>query len=170
MRELAHCLMLRRPAQGPRDSRLDGFGQRGKHIEVRWDDNGDVTGIESINAITLRTAQMATSVGFYEALGFTLSFGGRDASFSTLSGGHCFVNLIAVATPGEAETGWGRVIFHVDDVDAIYERALDAGLSPQEPPIDAPWGERMFAIFDPSGHDLSFAKRIRAYDVDHPAV
>lgn len=162
--------MLRRPAQGPREGGHGDFGQRGKHIEVRWDDNGGVTGIESINAITLRTAEMAASVGFYEALGFTLSFGGRDASFSTLSSGRCFVNLIAVATPGEAETGWGRVIFHVDDVDGLYQQALDAGLEPQAAPRDAPWGERMFPIFDPAGHDLSFAKRIRAYDVDHPAV
>jgi uncharacterized glyoxalase superfamily protein PhnB len=31
-------------------------------------------------------------------------------------------------------------------------------LSPRHPPRDADWGERMFAITDPSGHDLSFAR------------
>ncbi|WP_428121327.1 VOC family protein [Candidatus Poriferisodalis sp.] len=129
-----------------------------------------MAGIESINAITLRTADMAASVPFYEALGFELSYGGPDAPFSTLRSGHCFVNLIRVSTPAEAETGWGRVIFHVDDVDAIYQRALEAGLAPQAEPQDAPWGERMFPISDPSGHDLSIAKRIRAYELDHPAV
>ena len=113
---------------------------------------------------------MAASVPFYEALGFGLSYGGHDAPFSTLRSGHCFVNLIRVSTPAEAETGWGRVIFHVDDVDAIYQRALEAGLAPQAEPQDAPWGERMFPIADPSGHDLSFAKRIRAYELDHPVV
>ena len=133
-------------------------------------ENGAMTGVESINAITLRTADMAASVRFYEALGFRLSYGGGDAPFSTLRSGGCFVNLIAVASPAEAETGWGRVIFHVDDPDALYQRALDAGLAPQAEPRDAPWGERMFAIFDPAGHDLSFAKRIRAYEADHPEL
>ncbi|MGB1821606.1 MAG: VOC family protein, partial [Acidimicrobiales bacterium] len=56
---------------------------------------------------------------------------------------------------------WGRVIFHVDDVDEFYKRAIAAGLSPTAEPKDAPWGERFFPISDPSGHDLSFAKRIR---------
>ncbi len=127
-----------------------------------------MAGVESINAITLRTADMAASVGFYAALGFRLTYGGDDAPFSTLRSGDCFVNLIAVGGTAEAETGWGRVIFHVDDVDALYQRAIDAGLTPQAEPRDAPWGERMFPIFDPAGHDLSFAKRIRAYEVDHP--
>ena len=113
---------------------------------------------------------MAASVRFYAALGFRLSYGGDDAPFSTLRSGECFVNLIAVASPAEAETGWGRVIFHVEDVDALYQRALDAGLEPQAEPRDAPWGERMFPIFDPAGHDLSFAKRIRAYEIDHPEL
>ena len=129
-----------------------------------------MAGVESINAITLRTADMAASVRFYEALGFRLSYGGDDAPFSTLRSGGCFVNLIAVDSPAGAETGWGRAIFHVEDVDALYQRALDAGLEPQAEPRDAPWGERMFAIFDPAGHDLSFAKRIRAYEVDHPEL
>ncbi|WP_423923719.1 VOC family protein [Candidatus Poriferisodalis sp.] len=129
-----------------------------------------MAGVESINAITLRTPDMAASVRFYAALGFRLTFGGNNAPFSTLSSAGCFVNLIAVDSPAEAETGWGRVIFHVDDVDALYQQALDAGLEPQAAPMDAPWGERMFPIFDPSGHDLSFAKRIRAYEVDHPEL
>ena len=129
-----------------------------------------MAGVESINAITLRTPDMAASVRFYEALGFRLSYGGDNTPFSTLRSGECFVNLIAVDSPAEAETGWGRVIFHVDDVDALYQRALDAGLEPQAEPRDAPWGERMFPIFDPAGHDLSFAKRIRAYEVDHPEL
>ena len=129
-----------------------------------------MTGVESINAITLRTADMAASVGFYAALGFRMTYGGDGAPFSTLRSGECYVNLIAVGSPAEAETGWGRVIFHVDDVDALYQRAIDAGLQPQAEPRDAPWGERMFPIFDPAGHDLSFAKRIRAYEVDHPEL
>ena len=140
--------------------RLRGMAQSGENVAV--------TGVESINAITLRTSVMAASVRFYEALGFRLTYGGDDAPFSTLRSEECFVNLIAVASAAEAETGWGRAIFHVSDVDALYQQALDAGLTPQAVPRDAPWGERMFPITDPAGHDLSFAKRIRSYEVDHP--
>ena len=103
---------------------------------------------------------MAESIGFYEALGFSLTFGGSNSDFSTLSaaanGPH--VNLIAVETHNVAGTDWGRAIFHVDDVDELHSRAIKAGLSPSTEPADASWGERYFAIRDPSGNDLSFAK------------
>jgi uncharacterized glyoxalase superfamily protein PhnB len=57
-------------------------------------------------------------------------------------------------------TWWGRVIFHVDDVDALYQRALDNGFAPASAPENAPWGERYFHISDPDRHELSFAKPI----------
>jgi uncharacterized glyoxalase superfamily protein PhnB len=49
------------------------------------------------------------------------------------------------------------VIFYDDDVDALYEGAIAAGLRPEAPPRDAEWGERYFHITDPDGHELSFA-------------
>lgn len=107
-----------------------------------------------IDAVTLATVDMSASIAFYEALGFEVSFGGRGASFTTVSAGVCHVNLTLDGSPGP----WGRVIFHVDDVDAVHARAVAAGLNPRHAPRDADWGERMFAITDPSGHDLSFAR------------
>ena len=112
--------------------------------------------VESINAVTLHTVDMAASVTFYTALGFTISFGGEEAPFTTMSSGGCHVNLTAEG----ATCAWGRVIFHVDDVDELYERATAAGLQPDAPPADASWGERYFPIRDPSGNDLSFATRL----------
>jgi catechol 2,3-dioxygenase-like lactoylglutathione lyase family enzyme len=53
---------------------------------------------------------------------------------------------------------WGRVIFHVADVDALYDRALAAGYEPASVPHDAEWGERFFHLVDPDGHELSFAQ------------
>jgi uncharacterized glyoxalase superfamily protein PhnB len=50
------------------------------------------------------------------------------------------------------------VIFHVDDVDAVYRRAVAAGLTPDSRPANAAWGERYFHLTDPDGHELSFAK------------
>ena len=53
---------------------------------------------------------------------------------------------------------WGRVIFHVPDVDAVYDLAMAHGFAVEAEPRDAPWGERYFHVLDPSGHQLSFAK------------
>ena len=115
---------------------------------------------EHIDAITLATVNMAKAIEFYEALGFVISYGHAASSFAPLDSGSCFVNLWQVKQEELPSDWWGRVIFHVDDVALVHQRAIDAGLSPEDNPVDAPWGERFFAIRDPSGHDLSFAKRI----------
>lgn len=113
-----------------------------------------MTGIRRIDAVTLSTPDMAASVAFYVALGFDVSFGGPTSGFTTMSAGACHVNL----TLEGSVCPWGRVVFHVDDVDALHARAIATGLAPDTSPADAPWGERYFAIHDPAGHDLSFAQ------------
>jgi uncharacterized glyoxalase superfamily protein PhnB len=39
----------------------------------------------------------------------------------------------------------------VKDVDAAYQRAIDAGASPTMPPADMFWGDRYAALKDPFG-------------------
>ena len=123
-----------------------------------------MTSIRSIDAITLAATNMAASISFYSALGFTLSFGGDDSEFTTMSiepnGPH--VNLVHRPANSATHTNWGRVIFHVDDVDELHRTAVAAGLTPQNKPTDASWGEPYFAIFDPTGHDISFAKPLNS--------
>jgi catechol 2,3-dioxygenase-like lactoylglutathione lyase family enzyme len=113
--------------------------------------------IESISATTLATHDMARSVRFYRDLGFELNYGGEEAAFTSFVVGTSYLNVV-VAAPDRSWFWWGRVIFHVSDVDAVYERAVRRGLSPQFPPCDATWGERYFHITDPDGHELSFAR------------
>lgn len=112
--------------------------------------------IESLSAVTLVTGDMAAAVDFYETLGFAVLYGGRDTEFTSFQVGTGFVNLQqAVRTRHKI---WGRVIFWVADVDALYRRAISAGLQPSTEPRDAEWGERYFHILDPDGHELSFAR------------
>ena len=40
----------------------------------------------------------------------------------------------------------------VDDVDAVHERALAAGLEITHPPTDEPWNVREFHVRHPDGH------------------
>lgn len=113
--------------------------------------------IECISAVTLATHDMARAVRFYRALGFALHYGGEDAPFTSFAAGPGYLNLIA-QPPERRWSWWGRVIFHVADVDALYQRAVAEGLQPSAPPQDGPWGERYFHLTDPDGHELSFAK------------
>ena len=113
--------------------------------------------IESLSAVTLATADMARAVRFYRALGFEIRYGGEGASFTSFTVGASYLNLIARAREGP-ESWWGRVIFHVADVDAVYDRARAAGYEPSTAPRDAEWGERYFHVSDPDGHELSFAR------------
>ncbi len=112
--------------------------------------------LESINAVTLGCTDLAASHVFYTALGFDdVAHGSPHEGFISYHVGPNFLNLQAVDA---VETAWGRFIVHVDDVDAVHQRALEAGLSPTMRPSDAPWGERYFHISDPDGHEVSFAR------------
>jgi catechol 2,3-dioxygenase-like lactoylglutathione lyase family enzyme len=117
---------------------------------------GAETTLNGISAVTLRTSDMRRAVGFYRALGFALVAGGEDASFTTLAAGRGMLNL--ERAPRYEGRLWGRVIFHVSDVDACHRRAVAAGFHPDGAPRDAPWGERYFHLRDPDGHELSFAR------------
>ncbi|MGC2199977.1 MAG: VOC family protein [Stellaceae bacterium] len=117
--------------------------------------------IESISAVTLATHDMQRAVRFYRSLGFQLAHGGEDAAFTSFRAGPNFLNLIAQPAD-RLWSWWGRIIFYVSDVDALYARAVAAGYRPQAPPRDAEWGERFFHLTDPDGHELSFAWPLHA--------
>jgi PhnB protein len=55
-----------------------------------------------------------------------------------------------------------------DDVDTLWQRALDAGAEVLHPLADAFWGERHGQITDPFGHRWGLAQHIR--DVPHDEV
>ena len=115
--------------------------------------------VQQISAVTLVVRDMARSVEFYETnVGLELLYGGEGASFSSFRIGAAYLNL--TLSPEADPAGWGRLIFYVDDVDAMYRRLVDAGLETSTTPADATWGERYFHINDPDAHELSFAKRL----------
>jgi uncharacterized glyoxalase superfamily protein PhnB len=66
-----------------------------------------------------------------------------------------FLNL----EQGNLVTEWGRLIFHVTDVDAFWAHLREQGFHPERP-RDASWGERYFHMSDPDGHELSFARPV----------
>jgi len=113
--------------------------------------------IEKLSAVTFRVANMTESVCFYrDVLGMKLLYGGEGTSFSSLRSENpqsAILNL----EQGKPMTRWGRLIFHVTDVDALWTHLKENGFHP-ETPRDASWGERFFHMPDPDGHELSFAR------------
>ena len=87
--------------------------------------------IEGISAVTLGTHEMPRAVQFYHTLGFEVLHGGEDSSFTSFRAGTSYLNLITQPTE-RRWSWWGRVIFYVADVDALYDRALAADNS--QPP------------------------------------
>jgi len=85
-------------------------------------------------------------------------YGDENGSFSSLrakDGKHPILNL----EHGDPATQWGRLIFHVYDVDRFWAYFKEMGLHP-ESPRDASWGERYFHMSDLDGHEVSFARPI----------
>ena len=118
------------------------------------------TAIEKISAVTFRVGNMAESVRFYrDVLGMELLYGGEGTGFSSLRARDA-QSAILNLEQGKPVPRWGRLIFCVTDVDALWNHLKDRGFDP-EIPRDAWWGERYFHMPDPDGHELSFAQPLR---------
>ena len=103
---------------------------------------------------------MKASVQFYrDVLGMELLYGGEGVAFSSLRARGVDFAILNLEE-GETTTCWGRLIFHVADVDALWRNFKGLGFK-AERPRDASWGERYFHMLDPDGHELSFARPLQ---------
>ena len=100
---------------------------------------------------------MKVSLQFYrDVLGMKMLYGGERSSFSSLQAND-LQSAILNLEQGDKVSRWGRIIFHVTNVDAFWALLKGEGFDP-EIPQDASWGERYFHVLDPDGHQLSFAR------------
>jgi PhnB protein len=53
-----------------------------------------------------------------------------------------------------------KLHLYVDNVDDVYQRAIDAGAKAEMPPEDCFWGDRYGILKDPFGHRWSVATRL----------
>src|SRR5438270_12814633 len=96
--------------------------------------------VEKISAVTFRVSNMKASVQFYrDVLGMELLYGGEGAFFSSLRAGEA-ESAILNLEQGKPVDGWGRLIFHVADVDDQPTPAVDRsrrfnklGFEPEKP-------------------------------------
>jgi uncharacterized glyoxalase superfamily protein PhnB len=52
-------------------------------------------------------------------------------------------------------------MFYVEDVDALFNRAVSKGAKGLMPPMDMFWGDRYGKLLDPFGHQWSVATHIK---------
>jgi uncharacterized glyoxalase superfamily protein PhnB len=113
-------------------------------------------------AIGVVVDDLAAAVAFYRKLGLELPEDGEGHVEASLPGGLRFM-LDSMETIKSFDPDWQppsgghrvAVAFRCDspaDVDATYQRALEAGGSSHKEPWDAFWGMRYAQVKDPSGN------------------
>ena len=68
-------------------------------------------------------------------------------------------SLIMVSPVGAREAFPAFLYVYVDDADAAYARALEAGATTLEEPVDTPYGDRRAMVRDPFGNIYQIAHR-----------
>lgn len=126
-----------------------------------------------ISAVTLLVNDMNKSNEFYSKIpGFALSFSSKNFTTFTLeenTGKQTHLNLELSIHDNLADNKprhFGRIIFHTDNVDALYcylknDDLLSKLIIIESKPVSANWGERYFHIRDPDGYQISFAQPLK---------
>jgi uncharacterized glyoxalase superfamily protein PhnB len=70
-------------------------------------------------------------------------------------------SMVMVSGAGPRDPMPAFLYLYVDDVDATYERALEAGAVCLEEPVDLPYGDRRGMVRDPSGNLWQIATHSR---------
>jgi PhnB protein len=110
-----------------------------------------------------------------EAFGFQERFtmpmpDGRIGHAELELGGHALLLASAyeemgMASPNDIGRLHGQVLVYVDDVDAHYARAVEAGATVAGEPEDQPSGDRSYRATDPEGHRWIFSTHVRDVDL-----
>ncbi len=66
-------------------------------------------------------------------------------------------SIVMVSGVGPRDPTAAFLYLYVDDVDATYQRALEAGAVSMEEPNDVPYGDRRAMVKDPCGNDWQIA-------------
>lgn len=72
-------------------------------------------------------------------------------------------SVLMVSEAGIRNARTSFLYLYVDDVDATYRRALEAGAVSVEEPAETPYGDRRAMITDPCGNDWQIATYRRTH-------
>ena len=75
-------------------------------------------------------------------------------------------SIVMVSGAGVRDTVTAFLYVYVDDADATYQRALEAGAHSLEEPMDLPYGDRRGMVRDPWNNIWQIATRKETLSVD----
>lgn len=106
----------------------------------------------NMNQVTLPATDVARSMEFYRALGFTLIVSNLPAyaRFECKDGGSTF-SLHQVASVTDSGV---VVYFECQDLDAVYAGLSERGVQFEAAPVDQPWLWREAYLRDPDGNRI----------------
>ena len=99
-----------------------------------------------------------------DAFGFTERLRIANHRVQLLAGGSSVIVVQGPPAPPDGAFATHSVMVAVDDVDAHFERARQAGATILSPPVTQPYGERQYGAVDPGGHRWKFSQTVA--DVD----
>lgn len=70
-------------------------------------------------------------------------------------------SLVLLSEIGERDAFPAFLYIYVDDADRVYRRAVDAGATVIEEPVDTPYGDRRAMVRDPFGNVFQIAHHLR---------
>jgi PhnB protein len=74
----------------------------------------------------------------------------------------CSRSHLTISDAGQRRSMTGFLHVYVEDADATYRRALDAGARSLDEPSDMPYGDRRGMVEDPWGNTWQIATYVRA--------
>ncbi len=119
----------------------------------------------SLDLIGIATKDLATSLRFYRVLGLTIPEGSDGEAHVEATGPGVRIGWDTVELLRQVYGEWSEASGHRielafqcssrEDVDATYQRIVEAGFSGFKAPWDAFWGQRYAVVEDPDGNLLS---------------
>jgi DNA-binding transcriptional MerR regulator len=109
--------------------------------------------------ITILVDDVPKMVSFYSQV-FDAEFNEAISSFQfgAWNTDSFFLLTVEQAT-SEQQGGWSCFGFSVDDLDAVHQRALEAGATEVHPPMEFAWKPRSSTVDDPIGNRVQLTQR-----------
>ncbi len=105
----------------------------------------------TLAGLTLHVQDLERSVAFYSRIPGANLVVHHSGQFAMFRLGQGRLGLLQMNLPRPF-----HIEMEVPDLDTMYKLLGEAGVEPESPPTDRPWGVRDFRVIDPDGNILEF--------------
>jgi methylmalonyl-CoA/ethylmalonyl-CoA epimerase len=125
--------------------------------------------IQGVDNIGICATDIATSVAFYQKLGFSEAYRNDRGVMMIAGSAHLFIFATRQDNPPPVgrelglfgnPPGIDHISLAVTNLDALYSTLRDAGVAFSGRPEDQSWGARMVGLKDPDGNNLYLLQKL----------